>query len=900
MKSPDIYSLVQHIELNKKGWLIAGIKAIIKHVFGSQNNISMTKIELKNIFENIGELYVNDADFIKAMNELVQNQELVETKPEFFKLSPEECSNYKESLNNFKLIESETKKYFINSLRELLPDTIHVNLEEIWVDFFTLLITPLISKTGAKSFEIITGKSREIDYDNSNEFFKKYHYLHNYIQNLILNFFSNKNEFVKKYLLNLLKTYYFIEASHLPVESINRIYELSKVQSSLKIYVDTNFLLSLLDLHDNPSNDAATSLKELLNDVKNKITVKFYVFPITLQEFKNLILKYKDYIKRTPLLLSHARTLIERDEISGVAKKYYQKCLDIKSEINVDDYFDPYLTNLTVTLRRYGLELQNERLDDYSAANNMSVNDDILAQVEHRIQKLKLEEVTFTAEEIEYKKVNIEQKFKHDCMLWHAVYDKRPEYIDSVKDIKNWILTLDFQFLSYDRFKTKQLNKDISLCLHPNDLISLLYFWVPRTQKFENAVLENFKLPFTFKEFDKKAEEISISILSALSYYENSEDLDQSTITELLTNQALRNKINSNNSIEENALIIKDEIFDKYIQKKKEISQKEGENLELRDHIQKVEARLEDLNRNIVQLIEQQIDSRRLQTIKELEIRKDYLSQQITQKEVELEELHEMLKKALHETDIECKKISNLFKSKESIKKMVFNRFPMLNKIDIVENTLNDLKTEFSNCDIKVSENTIFICENKNAIYFNDLLFKMIKFVPESNSASVFIKTTSNPTFFGIRDRDFLTDSEIEELKKKFPQYKILKYYCFENYLYHPDNLLSMELPNFDSQGYINEILKQVKIKRDEIILNLKNSRKSYQEFKSSVNGINENKSALTEIINCLDSNDIELVLKYFSLKDFDKSFLNEFNLKPKKMIRTEWFIGQIKSIMEI
>ena len=900
MNSNEIYSLVQHIELNKKGWVVNGIKAIIKQVLGERSDVLLSKKEIEDILKNINEFRFNSLDFEKAINDLKSNKELIELPKNCYQLSSEEKNNFESSLKKYRLVESETKKFFINTVSKLVSTDTGIDYEDIWNDFVSLLIIPLIAKTGAKSFEIITGNGRDIDYTNDNEFFHKYQHISSNLQRLIISFFSVENEFVKNYLLNLLKAYYFVEASHLPKESLEKIYDLSKVQSSLKIFVDTNFLLSLLDLHDNPSNDAANSLRDLLSEVQNKIDVKFYVFPITISEFKNLISKYKDYLKRKPLLLSHAKTLIDRDEISGVPKKYYQKCIEIGSKISLDDYFDPYLNNLTVTLRKNGLELQNENLDRYSQVKNMTVNDDIIAQVEHRIEKSKSENGTLSEAELEEKKENIEKKFKHDCILWHAVFNKRPEYIDSVKDIKNWILTLDFQFLSYDRYKTSILNKEISLCLHPNDLISLLYFWVPRTQSFEKAVLENFKLPFTFKEFDQKAEEISISILSALSYYENSDELDKQTVAEILTNQVLRSKIDSDASIEENAKIIKDEIFDKYIEKKKEIDKKEGENTELRDQIKNVEAKIVELSEKIVQLIENQIESKRKGAINELKIRKEYLTKQIKEQESELDEIKDLRKKAVEEANIESKKIINIFKSKKTIKEKVFNRYPKINAIRSYELELEKTKQNLSDISFEVSENTIFFCENKNAGYFNQLSFKKITFLPETNSASVFIKTTSNPTYFGLRDRDFLTDSEVYKLKNKFPNYKILNYYCFENYLYHPENLESLELPNFDKVAYINEIVRQVSSNRDEILMNLKNTRKSYQEFRTSENGINPEKNASNNIISSLDSNDIEEILKFFSLKNLNKSFLNTYNLKTNRLIKTEWFINQIKTIMEI
>ncbi len=58
-------------------------------------------------------------------------------------------------------------------------------------------------------------------------------------------------------------------------------------------------------------------------------------------------------------------------------------------------------------------------------------------------------------QEIEIIRDRIYDKFNHDCQIWHIIKDKRPQYIDSPKDVVNWIITLDFSFLEYDKYKQK-------------------------------------------------------------------------------------------------------------------------------------------------------------------------------------------------------------------------------------------------------------------------------------------------------------------------------------------------------------------------------------------------------------------------------------------------------------
>ena len=149
-------------------------------------------------------------------------------------------------------------------------------------------------------------------------------------------------------------------------------------------------------------------------------------------------------------------------------------------------------------------------------------------------------------------------------------------------------------------------------------------------------------------------------------------------------------------------------------------------------------------------------------------------------------------------------------------------------------------------------------------------------------------------------DKDFLTQNERKELMLKHQNYIILEYYCFENYLYHPENLKELDLVDFEYDKYKNEIKQQVNSKRDSILLKLKNSRNSYLEFKNTEDGINHEKNAEQIIISALDSDDIESYLKFFNMKDeFNKSILSKLNLTTDKLISTKWFKSRIREFFE-
>lgn len=189
-----------------------------------------------------------------------------------------------------------------------------------------------------------------------------------------------------------------------------------------------------------------------------------------------------------------------------------------------------------------------------------------------------------------------------------------------------------------------------------------------------------------------------------------------------------------------------------------------------------------------------------------------------------------------------------------------------------------------------LSQEKLVICENKNAELLNEIGLEKIKFFPEKDSSSVFIKVTTKPDFYGLRDRDFLIDSEIENIRKKYNNYFILEYYCFENYLFHPDNINELKLSGFDLDTYKKDIIDQKNSHKMNIISNYKRARTSYQEFKIEADKL-MNKSKEDEIIEYLSSDDIEIFLKAFSMKDkFNKKILEKYALKEQELIKTKWF----------
>lgn len=217
-------------------------------------------------------------------------------------------------------------------------------------------------------------------------------------------------------------------------------------------------------------------------------------------------------------------------------------------------------------------------------------------------------------------------------------------------------------------------------------------------------------------------------------------------------------------------------------------------------------------------------------------------------------------------------------------------------EISLQEVLVYDLTTDIAKK--ALSQEKIVVCENQNASLLNTIGFEKVSFFAERDSNSVFMKVTTNPDVYGLRDRDFLLDDEIVKIRKKYKNYFILDYYCFENYLFHPDNIEELNLSGFNKKDYYNDIVHQKNEIKTLIISNYKIARKSYQEFKVESDKF-EIKTKEHEIIAYLESNDIEVFFKSFSMKDrYKKDMLNTYGLKEQELSSTNWFKEKMSKII--
>ncbi len=204
----------------------------------------------------------------------------------------------------------------------------------------------------------------------------------------------------------------------------------------------------------------------------------------------------------------------------------------------------------------------------------------------------------------------------------------------------------------------------------------------------------------------------------------------------------------------------------------------------------------------------------------------------------------------------------------------------------------------------KKTSTTKIYCEGENDKLFNLIGFQNIEFIGIKDSRAIFLSAKKEKDKFALRDKDFLTHLEVEKLKQQFTNYLILDYYCFENYLYHPDNIQEINVVGFDKKVYTQEIINQKNNKINKILFDVKTSRNGYLELNDTDFG-NKKDNEPERIIGALLSNEFEIFYPYFDMKGeekskgFDKTFMSKYNLKQENLVKTKWFKQQMEKVLE-
>jgi hypothetical protein len=613
MLPKELIALIHHMELNKAGWWNKAIQQLLIFMIWLQRNKPLSIQEIINLLKDQLGITLDSARCGAQIEQLEKLGKITRLQNSF-KLTESAFAEVEKLIEDAEKVEEVAKEQFANIVKNRCPD---LDPAQVWSDFNSKFLVPFVQDMGAYIFRFLTTGAQASTLQQQAKV-----YLTNFVssypqdkapvlQEVIFNFLNSRERSVVSYVLRVMNAYFYVMACGVTQKDLQKLMELTRKRPTFKVFVDTNFLFSILGLHDNPANDAAKALMDLCGRIHRWVTVKFYVTSLTLEEAKRVLVWQASFLKdirMTPNLVQGARVA----KISGITKRFIEACADNPS-LDTESFFHPYINNLLNIARTKGIELYNESLDSYK--KKQEVIDDILEQEEFEKHRFGEDAKSYDA-------------LKHDMTLWHFVKDKRRSYVESPIEAEYWIVTVDYRFLAFDRYKTK--DQQVAVCIHPAALTQILQFWVPRTDIVDEAMLANLRLPLFFSEFDPEAEKITIKILQTLSRFENVADIPRETVANILLDESLRARMRATQQAEEQVQLIREAFIEEQKRLQRELEESKSRLQEKEKETMEKEATIRDLEKEIEQertkreniVKELQRLSKEIEELKEKEMRR--------------------------------------------------------------------------------------------------------------------------------------------------------------------------------------------------------------------------------------------------------------------------------------
>ncbi len=521
--SPDIVSLIHHVELNESGWWKKATGQVLKGVLWKAK-APQALDEIKSCLSRDVGIHLAD-DVIQRQLEVLISQNSVMRVPgsESYKLTEFSRKSLTEAHHQALTEQDGCKALFFASCAEYCPD---LSKEDVWQEFIKALLHS-VRVAGANLYHLLAGGDLEREKDWLSSFLRRFPDDHvDGLKRIVAAFFSPSNDICRRQVLRLLTAHFFAEASQLRPETLEALEKVKKMRTA-KVVLDTNFIFSVLGLHDNPADDSVVSLIDIAQRNERYIKLNFYALPGTIDEAVAALVNQLHLVERVRTTAAMASAALSQP-LPSIAKKFFDAAKRSPG-LSAESFFRPYIDDLRTILRDKGIHVLDVNQTVYS--QRQDVIDDVLSEQKRENTELK-----------ESRRKGYD-RLLHDAALWHVINDRRSGKSESPFEVEYWAVSIDWRLIAFDKRKRSEAASQVPAVLYPSSLVQLLQFWIPRSEALDEGLVDSLRLPLFFQSFDPEDERATVKVLEALSRFENISDLPERTLRVVLANKALRGRL---------------------------------------------------------------------------------------------------------------------------------------------------------------------------------------------------------------------------------------------------------------------------------------------------------------------------------------------------------------------
>lgn len=582
----NVAALVHHVELSKAGWRTRALETmVVSTCFHSDSPLTANDITSRlnaQLDSPLGTAQVQN-----ALDSLISRGRCVRLPDGTLKLAESTATQLDKNFSDATDLEQAVVDSF-QSHFDVLP----ASSRPAWDTFKSSFLNPLISELGARTYEIMSGgRGSPADASAYLSFVDTFpRNLRAGLTDAIAAFFDPRNANVRRFILGRLNATFLVQATTLSEDAFQALTDATSRRLDMKVFVDTNFLFSLIGLHDNPADDVVSALDNLIQRTGGKTRVTLYVLPITLDEARETIARQAERLSGIVMDKHFAKALRRGSiDLGGIAARFFREAFHVNKPISATEYYRPYVENMLDVCRANGVELYNVNMDELRQDDD--VISDLLDEQDHQGRTRKRGPKPYPV-------------ILHDMMLWHFVCRQRPATVESPVEAGHWIATIDFGLLRFDERKNRKHGRSLPIAIHPTVLLQMLQFWVPQSEDLEVALIHSLQ-PLLPQEFDIDAEKVTLKILQVLSRYENARDISEETLSNILIDDAVRARLKDTDDTTEQIEVVETALarqVDEGRQETKSLrrakKQLEGQVREREDEIREIRGQLKEARRD--------------------------------------------------------------------------------------------------------------------------------------------------------------------------------------------------------------------------------------------------------------------------------------------------------------
>ena len=279
----------------------------------------------------------------------------------------------------------------------------------------------------------------------------------------------------------------------------------------LTLFLDTNFLFGILNLHVNPQVDVSAELVHAVRQFRLPFKLRYH--DATVREMSNTLSYYGSALKKHPQWpQSISRAVVRSDTLSGIELRYHQK--NSEQRVDVDDFLSPY--------KHWDILLKDKDIDIYrvdSSQQRLQARADLEVDYKEFLTKVRREKPY--------------EAIQHDMAVLETARSLQSN-ARSTLDSGAILVTCDYYLYRFDWESSRAADKQ-SCTVLPSLLWQILRPFVSDSQQFDQAFAETFALP-VFSLTRGGAAKAASRMVSILASYR---DIPEETAAKMLANDLL-------------------------------------------------------------------------------------------------------------------------------------------------------------------------------------------------------------------------------------------------------------------------------------------------------------------------------------------------------------------------